>query len=122
MKTGSNLTPAGWTRLVVYAVSAAVGIAAVVATALDYTDLAALLGTLAGAGAALTGGTAIVNLPKAPDQGLRVDRILPILGELQRAVINYENKDAEANAESQPMPGESWPMLPVFHGPTTGEG
>lgn len=63
-----QLNPMGWIRLVLYVLSALVGIAAVVTNALGYVDLGALLGTIAGAGAAITGGTAVANLPKAPDQ------------------------------------------------------
>lgn len=85
-----NLTPAGWVRLVLYVVSAMVGVAAVVATTLGYVEVAAVLGTVAGAGAAVTGGTAVANLPKAPDQqiaaGLDLAAVLPAVVEIIRAV------------------------------------
>lgn len=72
----SKLTPAGWVRLVIYVLSGVIGVAAVVCTSLGYTEIAHTLSGFAAAGAAITGGTAVVNLPKAPDQnrgGLTAD-------------------------------------------------
>ncbi|MGJ4112448.1 hypothetical protein ACN4DU_06570 [Corynebacterium macclintockiae] len=64
----NTLNAMGWVRLVVYVISALVGTAAVVANTLGHGDIAGLLGTLAGAGAAVTGGTAVANIQRAPDQ------------------------------------------------------
>lgn len=85
-----NLNPAGWVRLVLYVISALIGVATVVATTLGYDGVAAILGTLAGAGAAVTGGTAVVNLPKAPDHqplaGIDLAAVLPAVLAISQAV------------------------------------
>lgn len=115
----TKLNPAGYTRLFLYVISALVGIAAVVANTLGYGDLSTLLGTLAGAGAAITGGTAVANLPKAPDQapagGLDVAAVMPALLEVAAAAKTYQAAMAYAPkhaAEDEP--------LPIYDGPTTG--
>ncbi|MGJ4077215.1 hypothetical protein ACN4BX_09185 [Corynebacterium macclintockiae] len=94
--TQQKLTPMAWVRLVIYVISALVGLAAVVATTLGYTDIAALLGTLAGAGAAITGGTAAANLPKAPDQdklgGLDLTAALQALPTIAAAAQTYQQQ------------------------------
>lgn len=91
-----KLTPMAWVRLIIYIISALVGLAAVVATTLGYTDIAALLGTLAGAGAAITGGTAAANLPKAPDQaplaGLDLVAALQALPTIAAAAQTYQQQ------------------------------
>lgn len=93
----NNLNPAGWTRLVLYVISALVGVGAVVATTLGYGEVAATLGTLAGAGAAVTGGTAVANLPKAPDQtplsGYDLTAIAPALEAIVAALEWEEHAD-----------------------------
>lgn len=110
-----KLTPMAWVRLVIYIISALVGLAAVVATTLGYTDIAALLGTLAGAGAAITGGTAAANLPKAPDQaplaGLDLVAALQALPTIAAAAqtyqqqAGYEPRHAMHEPEPEPEPG-----------------
>lgn len=92
-----KLTPMGWVRLIVYVISALVGVAAVVATTLGFGELAALLGTLAGAGAAVTGGTAVANLPKAPDQqsgldGLNLTEVLKSIPVIAEAARTYQQQ------------------------------
>lgn len=91
-----KLTPMAWVRLIIYIISALVGLAAVVATTLGYTDIAALLGTLAGAGAAITGGTAAANLPKAPDQaplaGIDLAAVLQALPTIAAAAQTYQQQ------------------------------
>lgn len=91
MKT--HLNPAGWVRLVIYVLSALTGLAAVVVNALGYADLSVLVGTVAGAGAAITGGTAVVNLPKADDQhtgGFKVNEALPAILDIAAAARAYQ--------------------------------
>ena len=89
-----NLNPAGYLRLVIYVLSALTGIAAVVVNALGYADLSVLVGTVAGAGAAITGGTAVVNLPKADDQhptaGFQVDEAIPAILDIAAAARAYQ--------------------------------
>lgn len=111
----SNLNPAGWVRLVIYVISALVGVGAVVATTLGYGEVAGLLGTLAGAGAAVTGGTAVYNLPKAPDQsptaGFDVTAVLGALPAIADAVSQYQSAPSAQNGVS---------ALPVYQGESTG--
>ncbi|APT92878.1 hypothetical protein CPHO_08255 [Corynebacterium phocae] len=94
----TKLNPAGWVRLIMYVLSALVGIATVVATTLGYDGVAAILGTVAGAGAAITGGTAVANLPKAPDHqplgGLDVAAILPAVLAISQAVQQQQREQA----------------------------
>lgn len=89
----NKLNPAGYVRLVIYVLSALTGLAAVVVNALGYADLSVLVGTVAGAGAAITGGTAVVNLPKADDQatgGFKVDEALPAILDIAAAARAYQ--------------------------------
>lgn len=91
----NKLNAAGWVRLVIYILSALVGLSAVVVNTLGMGELSALLGTVAGAGAAITGGTAVVNLPKAPDQsktaGLDVQAAIPAILDIAAAARAYQN-------------------------------
>lgn len=112
----TTLNTAGWVRLVIYIISALVGVAAVAANAIGYGDLAGLLGTLAGMGAAITGGTAVYNLPKATDQrlsGLDVGAVIAAIPAITAAV-----KDYQPHAEPKP---ETDTTLPVYHGATSRE-
>ncbi len=116
-----KLNPMAWVRLVLYVISALVGVAAVVATTLGYGDMAALLGTLAGAGAAVTGGTAVYNLPKAPDQdklsGIDLTAILAALPAITTAAqtysqsMAYEPRHAAAEIEPQGTQEGTYPGL-----------
>ena len=119
----AKLNPAGWTRLIIYVISGLVGLAAVVVNALGMGELSLLLGTVAGAGAAITGGTAAANLPKAPDQsrdgGLELEKLMPAILEIvgaasaYRSAVEYQPKH---EATEQANSG-----LPVYTGPTTNE-
>lgn len=106
-----KLNPMAWVRLVIYVLSALVGVAAVVATTLGYGDVAALLGTLAGAGAAVTGGTAVYNLPKAPDQdklsGIDLTAILAALPTIAAAAQTSQQQSTyePRHAMHEPEPG-----------------
>lgn len=115
----NTLNAMGWVRLVVYVISALIGTAAVVATTLGYTDIAALMGTLAGAGAAITGGTAVYNLPKAPDQdkfgGLDLTAALQALPTIAEAAQTYQQQAAyeprHAAPEVEPEVEGAYPGL-----------
>ncbi|WP_392452058.1 hypothetical protein [Corynebacterium dentalis] len=115
----TKLNPAGWVRLVLYVISALVGVGAVVATTLGYDDMAALLGTLAGTGAAVTGGTAAYNLPKAPDQsptaGMDLVALLRSFSEITDAVKQYQAAHATTRADTPAS------ALPVYEGETSAE-
>lgn len=107
-----QLNAMGIIRLVIYILSALVGLAAVVVNAVGMGELATVLGTAAGAVAAITGGTASYNLPKAPDQsklgGFQVQEFLPAIREIAAAAntyrgeVNYEPRHA---IDEEPSPG-----------------
>lgn len=121
----NTLNPAGWVRLVMYVLSALVGVAAVVATTLGYEQIASLLGVVAGAGAAVTGGTAVVNLPKAPDQqtaGLDLAALLPAVLSIADAAktyskaVSYEGRHVAATPVGLPIySGQSTAKVGVAH-------
>ncbi|MFR9882495.1 hypothetical protein ACL1NM_11950 [Corynebacterium striatum] len=120
----SKLNPAGWTRLIIYIISGLIGLTAVVVNALGMGDLSLLLGTVAGAGAAITGGTAAANLPKAPDQsrtgGLELEKLVPAILEIAAAASAYRSAVEYQPKHEAPAPQAS--TLPVYTGPTTNEG
>ncbi|OFT91394.1 hypothetical protein [Corynebacterium sp. HMSC28B08] len=101
-----KLNPMAWVRLVIYVIAALVGVAAVVASTVGQTDIAALLGTLAGAGAAITGGTAVYNLPKAPDQdklaGIDLTAVLAAIPTIAGAAQTYQNAMAYEPRHAEP--------------------
>lgn len=68
MTTRSKLTTGGWVRIVLYVVASLAGLAAALAPVLGFTDHVAPLMSLSGTLAAIAGGTAIYNVPKADDQ------------------------------------------------------
>lgn len=100
--TAEKLTVGGYVRMAVYLLSAVVGVAAVAVNAVGMTELSALLGTIAGAGAAVTGGTAVFNLPKAPDQRTLsgVDAVPAIL-EIVKAAKTYNRRVASQAQHGQ---------------------
>lgn len=102
------LNPAGWVRLALYVLSALVGLAAVVVNALGMGELSALLGTVAGAAAAITGGTATYNLPKAPDQhptgGLNIAEVVIALRDIAAAARSYQEAVAYEPQHAAPTP------------------
>lgn len=87
----NTLTTGGTIRLVIYVLSALIGLAALILPIVGFPSLGALLGTVSGAAAAITGGTATYNLPKAPDQGHGVDvaAILPAILAIVEGVKGY---------------------------------
>lgn len=91
----NNLNVAGYVRLAIYILAALTGLAAVIVNALGFSDLSVLIGTVAGAGAAITGGTATFNLPKAPDQsktgGFELNDALPAILEIAAAAKAYQS-------------------------------
>lgn len=107
----NNLNVAGYIRLVIYILAALTGLAAVIVNALGYTDMGVLIGTVAGAGAAITGGTATFNLPKAPDQGkmagFDLSAALPAIMEIAAAArvyqsaVEYEGRHSANEAVSE---------------------
>lgn len=99
----NTLTTGGTIRLVIYVVSALIGLAALILPIVGFPALGALLGTISGAAAAITGGTATYNLPKAPDQGHGVDvaAILPAILALVEGIKGY-TPDVPVEAPAEP--------------------
>ena len=99
----NTLTTGGTIRLVIYVVSALIGLAALILPIVGFPALGALLGTISGAAAAITGGTATYNLPKAPDQsGGDLQAILPAIMALVEGVKNY-TPDSTVEAPAEPV-------------------
>lgn len=101
----NTLTTGGTIRLVIYVVSALIGLAALILPIVGFPALGALLGTISGAAAAITGGTATYNLPKAPDQqgyGVDVAAILPAILALVEGVKGY-TPDVPVDAPAEPV-------------------
>ena len=98
----NTLTTGGTIRLVIYVLSALIGLAALILPIVGFPALGALLGTISGAAAAITGGTATYNLPKAPDQsGVDLQAILPAILALVEGVKNY-TPDSPVEAPAEP--------------------
>ena len=99
----NTLTTGGIIRLVIYVVSALIGLAALILPVVGFPALGALLGTVSGAAAAITGGTATYNLPKAPDQrGVDLAAVLPAILALVEGVKDY-TPDKPVDAPVEPV-------------------
>ena len=99
----NTLTTGGIIRLVIYIVSALIGLAALILPIVGFPALGALLGTISGAAAAITGGTATYNLPKAPDQrGVDLAAVLPAILALVEGVKDY-TPDKPVDAPVEPV-------------------
>ena len=130
-----GLNSAGFVRLGIYVISALMGLAAVVAPVLGYVDLGAALGAVSGALAAVAGGVASYNLPKADDQpggGLDLNAAVAAYPVVVKAVEDYR-KQHEASSDEGSTPvtstvgygrhavkatstGEDIPPLPLYGG------
>ena len=98
----NTLTTGGTIRLVIYVLSALIGLAALILPIVGFPALGALLGTISGAAAAITGGTATYNLPKAPDQsGVDLQAVLPAILALVEGVKSY-TPDGPVEAPAEP--------------------
>ena len=64
----NTVNTSGVVRIVLYVIGALCGLAALVLPLLGIDHLTGMLTALAGAAAAITGGTAVYNVPKADDQ------------------------------------------------------
>lgn len=127
MKPIFDLTGAGWLRMVIYAVASLVGVAALVATSMGKPEWGEFLGTLASAGVALIGGTAIANLPKAPDQVRAQDAAFEEeLEKFRKMLAPYKAQIREPEIATNwpkldpgpaPHPSHAADELPVFRMP-----
>lgn len=117
LKNNGQISSGGIVRLSVYVVSALLGTLAVVAIHLGYESEATLLGTIAGSGAAISGGTAMLNLEKAPDQkrdGIKIDELLPQILEVVGAVSAYNREKTGSGGTPPESEKESKnPSLPT---------
>lgn len=113
MKT--TLSPKALIRLTIYILGALIGLGALVAGILGYTDLAALLTTIAGASAAITGGTAVYNIEKAPGEGdpagIDVEKVLPSVMAVFLAVRSYMDSAPAVAAPADPAPAPEVPAV-----------
>ena len=64
----NSVNTAGVVRIVLYVIGVLCGLAALILPQLGIVHLTGMLTSLAGAAAAITGGTAVFNVPKAKDQ------------------------------------------------------
>lgn len=64
----NTVNTSGVVRIVLYVIGALCGLAALILPLLGIDHLTGMLTALAGAAAAITGGTAVYNVPKAKDQ------------------------------------------------------
>lgn len=96
----TKIDPRAVVRLVIYAVGALAGLAAVILPALGIGDYTALLTSVAGAAAVITGGTAAYNIEKTPTNKANLLEVLAAL----KAVVN----EAQA-VRVEPDPGTTAP-------------
>lgn len=95
----------GVVRIVLYVLGALCGLAALILPLLGIDYLTGILTALAGAAAAITGGTAVYNVPKAKDQ--KQDLSIAEVGGALLAVIR------EGQALAAPKPDNTAAEVPV---------
>ena len=94
----NTVNTSGVVRIVLYVLGALCGLAALVLPLLGIDHLTGMLTALAGAAAAITGGTAVYNVPKANDQ--KQDLSIAEVGGALLAVIR-EGQALAASKSSQ---------------------
>lgn len=94
----NTVNTSGVVRIVLYVLGALCGLAALVLPLLGIDHLTGMLTALAGAAAAITGGTAVYNVPKAHDQ--KQDLSIAEVGGALLAVIR-EGQALAASKSSQ---------------------
>lgn len=94
----NTVNTSGVVRIVLYVLGALCGLAALVLPLLGIDYLTGILTALAGAAAAITGGTAVYNVPKAKDQ--KQDLSIAEVGGALLAVIR-EGQALAASKSSQ---------------------
>lgn len=92
----NTVNTSGVVRIVLYVIGALCGLAALILPLLGIDHLTGMLTALAGAAAAITGGTAVYNVPKAKDQ--RQELSITEVGGALLAVI----REGQALASSKP--------------------
>lgn len=81
----NTVNTSGVVRIILYVIGALCGLAALILPLVGIDHLTGMLTALAGAAAAITGGTAVYNVPKANDQ--RQDLSIAEVGGALLAVI-----------------------------------
>ncbi|MGV0426898.1 hypothetical protein [Corynebacterium pyruviciproducens] len=114
MKPRQTLTIGGIIRLVIYIISALIGLASVVVAQLGMVDLSTLLATVAGLTSAISGGTAAFSIKQKPGAPLDLAAIAAVIPALIGAVDAYRKAEPE-NTPPQVI------GLPVYDQPTTNE-
>lgn len=94
----NTVNTSGVVRIILYVIGALCGLAALILPLVGIDHLTGMLTALAGAAAAITGGTAVYNVPKANDQ--RQDLSIAEVGGALLAVI----REGQALAASKPAP------------------
>lgn len=92
----NTVNTSGVVRIILYVIGALCGLAALILPLVGIDHLTGMLTALAGAAAAITGGTAVYNVPKANDQ--RQDLSIAEVGGALLAVI----REGQALAASKP--------------------
>lgn len=101
-----ELTGGGWSRAVLYLVTLAAAVWAGVAMSLGHESVG-LAQAVVAVLAALTGGTATLNIAKAPDQhSIRASEVWGAISELGIAV-----KDLRADEKATPAPAQPDPVV-----------
>ena len=101
----NTVNTAGVVRIVLYVIGALCGLAALILPLVGIDHLTGVLTALAGAAAAITGGTAVYNVPKAKDQ--KQDLSIAEIGGALLAVIR------EGQALATPKPENMAVEVPV---------
>jgi|GEM_PF-3347116 len=121
-KERTTLTIGGIIRLVIYVISALIGLASVVVAQLGMVDLSTLLATVAGLTSAISGGTAAFSIKQKPGAPIDLAAIAAAIPALVTAVeqlkANGDEAEVAAVAERAPVQPVA---LPVYNQPTTNE-
>lgn len=126
----SQVTPGGWTRIALYAATVIVALIAVLLPAFGLGDAVGIAEKLAAVLGILSGGTAVLNVPKADDQNIKLRDLLPAVGELVGEVRGLRQESAtpadvvdEVQARFLPQPaaettpGEGGTAFSAYHKP-----
>ena len=138
--TTPNLTPGGWVRIALYVIAVLAGLAAVLAEPLGFGGLEDLLVSVSGVLLVATGGTAALNIQRAPDQQIDWRDLIAGVFDVKNNVEllrqesatpaavadELEARHVVAPVEHYDEPQHAAPSdemgLPVYHQTTTAEG
>ena len=112
-----TMTRGAWARIVLYVLTALVGLAAAVLPLVGLQEHVPVLTSITGLLALLSGGTATYNVPAAPDQAQRTD-LGAVIRQIGVLVATLRDTQPIAPAPHQPATDVG---LPVYDGPTTAQ-